>query len=141
VDNQLAYAKDFVADGKTARQNNQAIIVMFSSETCHFCETMAVEILQPMQIVQKDSNYMIRKLNIDEPTKIKDFDGNETTMVRFARKNNIKITPTLAFFDDKGGEPAERIVGLYTLELLGYYVDSSTNLVSRKIAQGKTPNE
>ena len=135
--NQLVDALDFSKDSLIAKEKNQTIVVMFSADHCPYCEIMREEILQPMQIVQKDSNYMIRHVEVAGSDDIIDFDGKKITMDAFSSKHKAYLTPTLAFFDHKGRETknAPRIIGVYTVEMLGYYVDSSIDVVSKRIAK------
>ena len=135
--NKLIEAVNLQQDLIISSQKNQAIILMFSSELCPFCFTLAEELLQPMQIVQPGSNYLIRKVNMDTEGKMIDFLGNETTMAKFSSQHNIVVTPTLVFFNNFGVEQGKRIIGVNSIDLLSYYIDETIDQISNKIAQDK----
>ena len=138
--NRLANAEDFTKDAQISKAKNQTIVVMFSADHCPFCETMREEILQPMQLVQKDSNYMIRHVEVSDSDDIIDFDGTRMTMDKFSSKYKAYVTPTLVFLDHEGKERAPRIIGLNTVEMAGYYIDSSIDIVSKYIATHTSPS-
>jgi len=134
--NKLIDANDFTVDSKISLKNNQTILIIFGSSECSYCDTMKEEILHPMMLVQKKSNYLIRHVDVkDKTAQIVDFDGKKITMHDFSLKHKSRVTPTLIFLDNNGIESAQRIVGINTLDLLSYYIDSSIEIVSKKISQ------
>ncbi len=76
---------------------------------------------------------LFREIEINAGDSLKDFSGEEITSNSFARRYNAWATPTLLFLDSTGNELAEKMVGVNTLELYGYYVDKSLRNALKKL--------
>jgi len=80
--------------------------------------------LQPMQLSgDYDDRVLVRKVVIDQGSRIRDFDGTTVMAGKVADRYRVFVTPTLLFVDGQGRELAERMVGINTPELFGGYLD------------------
>jgi hypothetical protein len=67
---------------------------------------------------------IIRKLVLDNGSRIGDFEGLQIDATRLSDRYRIFVTPTILFVDSAGRELAERMVGINTPELFGGYLDN-----------------
>jgi len=123
---QIEAAKDFSSLATEARQSEKIIMLEVTASYCGYCGTLEEEIIKPMmRSGDYEKNVLIRQLEMDSPYMIKDFTGNEMTTAALAQEYKIKITPTLLFLDADGNEAAERIMGVYSLDFFGAFVDAA----------------
>lgn len=90
------------------------------------CDVLEEEIIKPMlRSGDYENTVIIRSLEMDSFDTMKDFDGNDTTAAALAKTYKVKLTPTLLLLDVNGNEVAERIMGVYSLDFFGAYVDEA----------------
>jgi thioredoxin-related protein len=120
-------AKDLHRDGYQAEAACKPLLLAFSDSSCRYCHLLETEVLNPTMLNRDyDGRVLMRKLLLDSPGRLKDFDGNgELSARQLARRYKVELTPTLLFVNARGEELAERLVGVTTLELYGGYLDSS----------------
>lgn len=86
---------------KNAIENNKNLIVVFESETCHYCEKLDKEVLKDMEVKQNlvKNNIEIAIVNVYGERKILDPEGkkeiDEQTMAQIYR---VVSFPTIAVF-------------------------------------------
>jgi len=131
-------AKDFSADKKLAQEQDKAILLMFSATDCPYCAVMEEDFLDPMLINPEDTGAIIRKVEIDMPEEIVNFNGSKTSVKDLTDSYRIRVTPTLLFLDTDGREKAGRIVGVMTRDYLGYFIDKNIELVKRRMAANQS---
>ncbi len=105
-------------------------LILVSQPNCQYCELITREILQPMQLSGKyDKKLLFRKLTIfDDSKTLVDFNGNRVDATAFARRYNSAFTPTLLFVDPNDGKVlTDKMVGINTVDLYGFYVDRAVN--------------
>lgn len=120
--------------GQLAIQQQKIIFLEMSASYCGYCKTLEEHIIKPMlRSGDYENHVLIRKLDIDSHYPMKDFDGSKTSPAQYAFKVNASLTPTLLFLDGRGKEVSERILGVYTLEMYGHYVDDALIQGHRKI--------
>jgi thioredoxin-related protein len=123
---QLEAVKDFFSLAVQARQSEKIIMLEVTASYCSYCGLLEEEIIKPMKRSgDYEQTVLIRQLAIDSFYTVKDFADNETTPASLAQKYKVKITPTLLFLDANGNEVAERILGVYSLDFYGAYVDAA----------------
>lgn len=109
---------------------NRFALILVSQPNCQYCELITREILMPMQLSGKyDKKLLFRKLNIfDDSNTIIDFNGNRVDATVFANRYNSAFTPTLLFVDPNDGKVlTDKMVGINTIDLYGFYVDRAVN--------------
>jgi thioredoxin-related protein len=123
---QLEAVKDFSSLAFEARKSEKIIMLEVTASYCSYCGVLEEEIIKPMmRSGDYENTVLIRQLAMDSSYTIKDFAGNETTPAALAKKYKIKITPTLLFLNADGSEVTERILGVYSLDFFGAYVDAA----------------
>ncbi len=130
---EIKYATDFSQLGEIARDENKIILLEASASSCAYCELLEEEFIKPMLRSGDYTDVLIRKIEIDGSTTIKDFSGESTDPDEFARRLKIRLTPTLLFLDSHGNEISQRILGINSLDLYGGYLDEAINTGLQKI--------
>lgn len=121
---QQTYAKA----GHDQTGKDKVVLMLVSQPNCTYCLQISEEILKPMLISgDYKGTTVFSELEINTGKEITDFAGQAVDATKFARRYNAWATPTLLFLDGEGNEVAEKMVGINTLELYGYYVDRSIN--------------
>ena len=123
---QITPLRNFSALSEDAASNDKIIMLEVSASYCDYCRTLEEEIIKPM--LRSDDyteDVLIRQLEIDDSYMINNISGEKITPVELAEKLKIKITPTLLFLDSHGNEVSERILGVYSLDFYGGYVDDA----------------
>lgn len=120
--------KDFSSIGQQSERKRLPILLMFSAEYCAFCERLEEDFLKPMlRSGDYKDKVLIGKLRIDGYSKVRDFNGDETSPADVAERYGITVTPTVVFIDDDGVELAPKRVGLTTPDFYGGYLDDAIN--------------
>lgn len=117
---------EYQQEGEAASGDKKVVLMLVSQPNCTYCVQITEEILRPMLISGNyTSSTVFSELEINTGRTIKDFTGAPVEATAFARRYNAWATPTLLFLDGDGNEVAEKMVGINTLELYGFYVDRS----------------
>ncbi len=120
--------------GTSELGQSKVVLVLVSQPNCSYCIQITEEILKPMLISgHYDNTTVFSELEINTGRIIKDFSGIETDATAFAQRYNAWATPTLLFLNSKGEEIAEKMVGINTIDLYGYYVDKALRIAHKKI--------
>lgn len=123
---ELKAVKDLSVLAAKAARDEQVIMLEVTASYCSYCTLLEEEIIKPMlRSGDYKKTVLIRQLEMDSYYPLKDFDGSETTPAELASKYKVKLTPTLLFLDANGNEVAERILGVYSLDFFGFYVDQA----------------
>jgi len=123
---QITSLRDFSALSEDADSGNKIIMLEVSASYCDYCRTLEEEIIKPMlRSGDYTRNVLIRQLEIDASYLVNNISGEKTTPSKLAEKLKVKITPTLLFLDSHGNEVSERILGVYSLDFYGGYVDQA----------------
>lgn len=132
----ITAATNLSTDGKTAKQERRAILLLVSQEHCSFCIQIKREVIGPMlRSGDYEDTLLIRELTIDDAATVIDFRGTERDSSRFALDYNVSVTPTLLFLDGEGRELVEQMVGIQTPDMYYYYVDQSVQEAIQTLAQ------
>ncbi|MCP4041587.1 MAG: thioredoxin fold domain-containing protein [Gammaproteobacteria bacterium] len=134
---EVPVATDLAADAELARRGKVPIMLMFSQDHCPFCKTLKREILRPMLLSgEYVDRVIIRELFIDAGEVVRDFNGVEIEGFRVGKRYAIWLTPTLLFLDSQGKELTQRMLGINTVEMYGYYVDESLDAALTNLRTG-----
>jgi thioredoxin-related protein len=124
----IQYATDFSELAQVARNEGKIIMLEVSASYCGYCELLEEEFIKPMLRNDYYSEIvLIRKIDLDSYQTITDFSGNKTAADVFARNLDVKLTPTILFFDGNGNEVSQRILGINSLDLYGGYIEDGLN--------------
>ncbi|HEY5604471.1 MAG TPA: thioredoxin fold domain-containing protein [Gammaproteobacteria bacterium] len=126
VDSGLPQANDFALLALQSNQQKLPILIMYSAQTCEYCERLESEVLGPMyRSGQFDNRAIIRKLMIDGSGDIRDFNGRVVNADSFAFKRGVQVTPTLQFVDSNGKQLAPEMIGYNTSEFYAAYIENA----------------
>lgn len=125
ADVEVPVAVDLQQDGAQAGTRQLPILLSFSALECSYCDLLEEEFLKPMLLGGEYSDrIIIRKLILDNGSRVGDFSGEHVYATRLADRYRIYVTPTILFLDAGGRELAERMVGINTPEMFGGYLDN-----------------
>lgn len=121
------------ADAKIAKQKQVPILLLFTQQSCGFCEIVRSDFLRPMLLNQEyDSRVLIRQIEYDGDDVV-GFDGKKISMDAFMEPYNVGFTPTVLFLDSSGAELTEQLVGITTVHYYGGFLDDNIALALKKI--------
>ncbi len=132
---------DLQADAKLAQQKAIPILLLFTQQSCGFCELVRSDFLRPMLLNRDyDSKVLIRQIEFDGDDVV-GFDGKKITMDNFTNHYNVGFTPTVIFLDSNGKELTEQIIGITTVHYYGGFIDDNIDLSLQKLRSGKSSND
>ena len=130
----MVFAQDLRAVSKQAKVDNLVLVIEFQSEYCEYCVILEEEFLLPMQ---RNADYrkkiLIRSVSMDSHASIIDFDGRSISTTEFAYRYNVTVTPTLLFLDANGVEISEKIVGIWSEDYYGGFIDQRIDQARSKL--------
>lgn len=126
---------DLQAESAHAVALKGPLIIVFTSPTCHYCEIVKRDYLLPMMKNPEGAHaVVIRQIVTGSGAKLKDFRGRATTQAAFAAFQGVSLTPTVAFFDDRGKEVVKPIVGLLNPDYYYGYLEDAIAEARKQIA-------
>lgn len=113
----LPLAVDLQKSGQVATKNKVPVVIFATATWCNYCKKLEENILEPLLETTDIEKYAeFSQLVMDKSHwKMKDFQGREIEMKTLPDKLGVFVAPTTLFFDGKGNQIAEPIIGL-TLE-------------------------
>lgn len=112
--------------GINEQGQKKVVLMLVSQPNCSYCVQITEDILRPMIISGNyETHTLFSELEINTGKHIRDFKGNEVSATDFAQRYGAWATPTLLFLDDQGNQLAEKIIGINTPELYGFYVEKA----------------
>ncbi len=117
-------AADLREEARLARENDLLLVLEFSSQYCGYCRRLEELFLVPMQRnADYDRKILIRKVSLDMYETLVDFDGREQSTSEFASRYGVSLTPTLLFLNSEGVEMSEKLVGIWSEDYYGGFID------------------
>ncbi|HYG55716.1 MAG TPA: thioredoxin fold domain-containing protein [Burkholderiales bacterium] len=102
---------DFREDVADAARERKRVMVYFGQDGCPYCKRlMEVNFKDPTIVAKMRRHFMAIALNIYGDREVTWTDGRTMSEKQLAAALRVQFTPTLVFFDEKGGE-ALRING------------------------------
>ncbi len=118
-----------------ARAENLVVMLEFSSEYCAYCRKLEEWFLLPMQRNEAyDALVLIRSISLDPHETVVDFDGQLLDTDRFAARYGVSLTPTLVFLNSEGDELSEKLVGIWSEDFYGAYIDQRIGQARSRLA-------
>lgn len=68
---------------------------------------------------------LIREIDVDRSTELRDFAGTATTHRAFARSHNVTRVPTLIVFDAGGKPVGQPVTGLLSEDFYRLYIEQA----------------
>ena len=116
---------DLRDEAAAARAQNLVLMLEFSSDDCPYCRKLEKLFLLPMQRnASYDSKVLIRMISLSDFETVIDFEGKTLTTNEFATRYGVDFTPTLLFLNADGIEMSERLVGIWSEDYYGWFIDS-----------------
>lgn len=123
---QLQPAGDLAATAADARSRRVPVLVAFMQQSCPYCAVARRDYLLPLQNdPQWRDRVMIREIDVDRGTALRDFSGKPTTHRAFARSLNVRRVPTLIVFDADGKPAAAPLTGLMGEDFYRLYIEQA----------------
>lgn len=118
-------ATDLRQEAEMSRSRKLVILLEFSSEDCAYCRKLEKLFLLPMQRnADYDSKILVRSISLDAGNRVVDFDGRSISTAEFAARYDVSLTPTMLFLNAEGEEMSERLVGIWSEDYFGWFIDT-----------------
>ncbi len=131
---EMIQSQDLRDESRIVDESNLILVIEFSSEYCGYCRQLELDFLMPMQ---RNSDYddkiLIRSVSMSDYEYLVDFEGRSVSTAEFASQYGVVITPTLVFLDSKGVEMAEKLVGFWSRDYFGGFIDNSIDEAREKL--------
>lgn len=125
---QLQAADDLERLAGNARARQAPVLIAFMQKTCPYCAVARSDYLVPMQSDPRWRNrVLIREIDVDRSTSMRDFGGKPTTHADFARSHGVRRVPTLIVFDAAGNPAAPPIIGLLNDDFYRLYIEQAVD--------------
>ena len=117
-------ARDLAADGGEAARRGVPVLLAVTRVDCEYCAALKREILEPMRLSgDAPGRVLIREVDVDSRQAVTGFDGARASGWSIADGYGALFTPTVLIVGPTGEELVERIIGLNTPEMYGWYLD------------------
>ncbi len=119
-------AEDLQADARAAADLGGAVLLVFVSDRCGYCEIVLNEFLIPMS---RNTDYtqriIMRRIVTNSDRPLRNFRGEPLTHRRFAQGIGVRMTPVVQMFNIKGLLLGKPLVGLSTIDYYGHFLDQT----------------
>jgi len=139
----LRSATNLQQDAREAQVTGRPILVLFMADGCSYCEEVRRLYVQPMTMNPTYRNRLIfRKVNIDDAAPMKDFRGRSTSQSGFADAAGVSFTPTVRFYDARGGQLVPQLRGYSSPDFyLAYLRDAADASIKLWRTRDKTAGQ
>jgi len=115
---------DLRTESLLAKQKGLILVIEFSADDCTYCRKLEDLFLLPMQ---RNAAYgdkiLLRAVSLSDFDSVIDFDGRSVTTAEFAARYDVTLTPTLIFLNADGQEMSEKLVGIWSEDYFGGFID------------------
>ena len=126
---------DLRHEASVARADNLILVLEFSSEDCSYCRKLENLFLVPMQRnAEYDTKILIRTVSLDSFETLVDFNGQTVSTGEFASRYEVSLTPTLIFLNAEGKEMSDKLVGIWSEDFYGGFIDSRIEEAREKLS-------
>jgi thioredoxin-related protein len=116
---------DLRAESLLAKQKDLVLVIEFSAEDCAYCRKLEDLFLLPMQRnAEYGDKILLRMVSLSEYDSLIDFHGRSVTTAEFAAQYDVSLTPTLVFLNADGVEMSEKLVGIWSEDFFGGFIDN-----------------
>lgn len=138
--NRMPRALDLASDSDIARKSAVPMLVLVSTSDCIYCIQLKKQILGPLlkSGLYKD-RLVVRELFIDEGEQVIDFSGTRRAASAVAEDYKARLTPTLLFLAPGGSRLLKNMVGFYTPDMYGYYLEQNIETAIAAMKQLDSP--
>ena len=130
----MTRVSDLRDEARVARADNLILVLEFSSDDCAYCRKLEDLFLLPMQRnAEYDEKILIRMVSLDSFETLVDFDGQSVSTAEFASRYQVSLTPTLLFLNADGREMSDKLVGIWSEDFYGGFIDSRIDEAREKL--------
>jgi thioredoxin-related protein len=121
---ELISASDLTRDARLVGMGERILMIEFSSEYCGYCRLLENEFLKPMAgNAGYSEKVVIRYISLSDDDNLLDFNGKSISASEFASRYDVFVTPTLVFLNDRGEEVSDKLVGIWSVDFFGGFID------------------
>jgi thioredoxin-related protein len=125
---------DMRDEARVVREDDLILVLEFSSDDCAYCRKLEQLFLLPMQRnAEYDEKILIRTVSLDNFETLVDFDGQSVSTAEFASRYEVSLTPTLLFLNADGKEMSDKLVGIWSEDFYGGFIDSRIDEAREKL--------
>ena len=125
---------DLRQEAEISRTRKLVLVLEFSSADCTYCRKLEALFLLPMQRnADYDDRILVRSISIDENNSVIDLDGRSIATSEYAARYGVSLTPTLLFLDADGNEISARLVGIWSEDFFGGFIDDRIDEARQKL--------
>lgn len=124
-DEPLLPARNLQAEAREAARSGYPLVLMFSRKDCPYCITVRRDYLAPLNQIPRFRQVLVRQIDQDRDTPLKDFQGRSTTHAAFAAREKIRLVPVVGFYGPEGQHLSEAIVGARLPDFYQGYLEES----------------
>ncbi len=125
---------DLRAESLLAKQKGLILVIEFSADDCAYCRKLEDLFLLPMQRnAEYGDKILLRAVSLSDFESLIDFDGRSITTAEFAAQYDVTLTPTLVFLNAEGVEMSEKLVGIWSEDFFGGFIDNRIDEARHKL--------
>jgi hypothetical protein len=103
-----------------AGRRREPMVLLISLRGCPYCELVRRNYLLPARA----EGLQVWQINMqDKQRPLIDFDGQTSNATAVIARLKIRLAPTVLFFNARGQEVAERLIGIASVDFYGAYLD------------------
>lgn len=121
----LTPALDLQAEARQAALTGFPLVLMFSRKDCPYCITVRRDYLAPLSRIPRFRQVLVRQIDQDKDTPLKDFQGRPTTHAAFATREKIRLVPVVGFYGPEGQHLSEAIIGARLPDFYQSYLEAA----------------
>ena len=116
---------DLRTESRLARQGGLVLVIEFSADDCAYCRKLEELFLLPMQRnAEYGEKILLRAVSLSDFDSLVDFNGRSVSANEFAAQYDVSMTPTLVFLNADGLEMSEKLVGIWSEDFFGGFIDN-----------------
>ncbi len=120
---ELPLARDLSAEARQAAVDGKVYVILFGAPDCSWCVKVRRNYLAPLNKPTAELKILAREIDIESDERLTDFAGKSISHRAFARARGVRFTPVVVFFDARGDELAESILGMASEDFYGAYLE------------------
>lgn len=134
----LPFLRDARHDGELARRSGHPLVILFSMPDCSYCPEVRNNYLSPLAreaAARPGSAPLAREVDITSRDSLIDFDGKAVESRQFARRYQVKATPTVVFLDERGQPLTPALVGSGMAGFYGAYLENALDAARQRMKE------
>jgi hypothetical protein len=129
----LPFANNLPQLAAEAAKQGLPLILLVSLTDCPYCEQLRRQQLVPLS----KTGVPVWQIHLDTEGRMVNFDGKPVTERQFAKDIKVRVAPTVFFFDAKGRQVVEPLVGTMLDDFYSAYLEDALATARLKIAAAR----